>query len=481
MRIVTLVFGLLMTRMLSGYFSIHDYGTYSQIVLIIGTVSSVTILGMMDGINYFFCKEQNAEKKEKYVSTIFSLQLIASSVAAVVVLAGAVPIAKYFGNNDVKKLIIFAALLPGLQNIMSLLQIMFIAIGKARHIAIRNFLVTIFKLIAILLACYLFDNIVVVLICQVVMEIVQIAYFTILLHSQHCSFSFLRLDKTLLKEILKYCIPMAMFTTIKFLNRDCDKYVVAAFTNTETLAIYANASKQLPFDVIMASFCTVLIPYITRGVSKKEYGQVQGLYKAFLELSYISTTILAIGAICVAPELIEFLYTSKYISGLSIFIVYILIDVFSVFNITLLLSAAGKAKTIMLISLCALTLNLGLNILLYHLMGLIGPAVASLIVTVLQGLFVLLFSAKEIQTSVFKMFNKKFALLFIAELLIMGVATYFARLLLIKVISSGFIVMAICYMLYVLPLLLLNFRKLKENMQTINSCKLDSSATISAI
>ena len=72
-RMVTLVFGLLMTRILSGYFSVHDYGTYSQIILIVGTVSSLTILGMIDGVNYFFCKEQDLEKREKYISNIFFL------------------------------------------------------------------------------------------------------------------------------------------------------------------------------------------------------------------------------------------------------------------------------------------------------------------------------------------------------------------------------------------------------------------------
>ena len=395
-------------------------------------------------------------------------------MASAVVLIGTIPISNYFNNQDVKNLIVFAALLPGLQNMISLLQIMFIAIGKARHIAIRNLLVTVFKLIAILLACYLFNNITIVLLCQVVVEMAQIIYFVLSLRKNNCVFHLLRFDKTLLKEILKYCIPMAMFTIIKSLNRDCDKYVIAAFTNTETLAIYSNASKQLPFDIIMTSFCTVLLPYITKYLSKKDYGQTQVLYKAFLELSYISTTILAVGAICVAPELMEFLYTAKYVSGLSIFIVYILIDILSVLNLTMLLSAAGKTKTIMWVSIGSFVANLGLNIVLYHFMDLIGPAIASLVVTILQGILILSFSAKEIQTNILKMFNKKFAGIFIIELLVMGIIICGIRLFLSSFISSGFIVMCICYILYILPLLLLNFKRLKKNIETINSCKLTS-------
>lgn len=468
---VTLVFSLIMTRILSGYFSVHDYGTYAQIILITGTVSSLTILGMMDGINYFFCKEQETDKREKYVSTIFFLQFLVSCFASLIVLIGATPISLYFENKEVKKLIVFAALLPGLQNMISLLQIMFIAIGKARHIAIRNLIVSVLKLIAVLLACYLFDNIVIVLIFQGLTEIGQIIYFIFSLRKNNCNFNLFHFDKTLFKEIFKYCIPMAMFTIVKSLNRDCDKYVIAAFTNTETLAIYTNASKQLPFDIIMTSFCTILLPYITRYISQKEYRVTQELYKAFLELSCISTTILAVGAICVSPELMRFLYTDKYLSGLSIFIVYICIDILSVFNITLLLSAAGKTKTIMWISFGAFSANLGLNIVLYHFMGLIGPAIATLAVTILQGLIILSFSVREIRTNILSVFNAKFCIVFLAELFIVGTIIYSIKQLLLMLVPSSFLIMCVCYTLYIVPLFLCNVNRLKKNLKIINNCK----------
>ena len=348
-RMVTLVFSLLMTRILSGHFSVYEYGTYSQIILLSTTITTLTILGMTDGLNYFFCREKCEQKRDSYVATLFTLQVIVSIVAAIVVLACTIPISKYFDNSDIKGLIIFAAALPFLQNTISLLQIMFIAIRKAKLIAIRNLAVSILKLIAILLACYLFDNIVIVLICQVILELIQIVYFFIVLRKNNYRVNIRLFDRTLLGEILKYCIPMAVFTMVKSLNKDCDKLMIAAFTDTETLALYTNASKQLPFDTIMIAFCTVLIPYLTRYIADKNYDQAKRVYKAFLELSYISTNVLACAAICTAPEVIEFLYTAKYLSGIGIFITYILVDIFAVMNLTLLLSAAGKTKTIMFI------------------------------------------------------------------------------------------------------------------------------------
>lgn len=468
---VTLVFSLLTTRILSQHFSIHDYGTYSQIILVTSTVSSLTIFGMVDGVNYFFCKEANAEKRDSYISTIFSLQCIVSLIASVIVLSCTVPISNYFNNSDIKGLIIFAAILPVMQNMISLLQIMFIAIGKAKHIGVRNLLVSISKLIAIVLACYLFNNVVFILICQLILDVAQVLYFAVSLNKKGCGVKTLRLDRSLIKEIFKYCIPMAMFTVIKSLNKDCDKYVVAAFTNTETLAIYTNASKQLPFDIIMTSFCTVLLPYITRFIAQKDFVRTRTVYKSFLELSYICTTVLAFAAICTAPELMSFLYSDKYISGLNIFIVYIIVDILSVLNITLILSAAGKTKSIMCISAGAFVLNLVLNIAFYHLFDLIGPAIATLVVTTIQGVIMLSFGAKEMGTNILEMFNKRFAFLFILELVTMGIITYGARLLFLKLSLPSFVILCMCCFVYVSPLVLLNFKRLKNNIKVINSCK----------
>lgn len=280
-RVVTLCLGLLITRVLSGFFSLQEYGTYSQILLLVTTISNVTTLGMMDGINYFFCKEPDDKKRDAYVSTIFFLHFSISTFVSLIVLLCTTPISKYFGNSDIKSLIIFAAILPVSQNTISLLQVMFIAIGKAKQIAIRNLAVSVMKLIAVLLSCYMFDSIAVIFVCQVITDGIQILYFIITLKKNDCKINVIHYDMSLVREILIYCIPMAMFSVIKSLNRDSDKYVISFFTDTETMAVYANASKILPFDIIMTSFVTVLMPYITRFVTEKNICNVKSYINPF--------------------------------------------------------------------------------------------------------------------------------------------------------------------------------------------------------
>ena len=91
-KLVTMALGLTVTRLLSQYFSYHDYGTYSQIMLVVNTVASITILGMVDGTNFFYCREADPRKRESYGCTIFTLQCIVSAGAGCMVIPLGVPL-----------------------------------------------------------------------------------------------------------------------------------------------------------------------------------------------------------------------------------------------------------------------------------------------------------------------------------------------------------------------------------------------------
>ncbi len=473
-RVVTLVLGLITTRILSGHFSVYDYGGYSQIILLTTTISSMTNLGLMDAINFFFCRESDENKKTRYISTIFFIQYFVIAIVSVATLFCTVPISEYFKNESLKSLIIFAAVLPVLHNSISLLQVMFIAIGKAKLIAFKNLAVSILKLLAITLSCYAFNNIVAVLVFQFFTDLALVIYFVICLRKNNCKFNFLKFDKSLIKEILYYCIPMAMFVVIKSLNRDSDKFVISFFTNTQTLAVYTNASKLLPFDIVMTSFCTILLPFFTRFIAQKKHKDAQTLYKSFLEMSYTVTTIFAVGAICVAPELMRFLYTEKYVVysySVPVFIIYILVDIFSVLNATMILSAAGKTKTILFASIGTFFANIILNIGFYYAFAEIGPALATLLVTILQGIILLSLSAKEVNSSVFKIFDWKYLLYFCVQISIMVVGCYYLRSIMVKSGLDFIIILFLIYALFCGVLFLINFRRIIKNLRTINQNK----------
>ena len=468
-KIMTLLLGIVTTRLMSQHLSVYDYGTYSLVLLVANTTASITILGMMDGINYFFCSEKDAEKREAYLSTIYLMQCLVSAVAGCTIMGCAGVISSSFGNPEAKKWMIFSAILPFLQNILSMTQVLLMSVGKARLLAVRNLTVSLLKLGTVLVVVLALKRITVILMALCIMDAAQILLFAGILKKNGCIVRLRSASPRLLRRILHYCVPMAVFILLNTINRDCDKYIIAAFTDTEILAVYSNASKMLPFDIVMASFITVLLPQITRLIAEKRKKAAAALYRAFLEVSYISTGILTCAALTAAPQLMELLYTKKYLSGLTVFILYILVDLLRFTNITLILSAAGKTRTLMGIAVGSVVVNFILNIFLFRWIGIPGLALATLLVTCLTGIWLLYFSARELNVGLCKLFDGKYLLFF--------ALTSFAGVAVLKKLVHWLVGCRIHYILilllvgalYVGGMCLLNGNRLLWNFRKISS------------
>ncbi len=473
-KFVTIALGIVISRILSEYLSKYDYGTYSQIMLVVSTVTSFTILGMADAVNFFFCKESDEKLRESYVSTIFSLQYCVGIIAAALLMICYVPLCRYFENNELKPLVFIAAALPMLQNLISMLQVLFVSIGKSRSIAIRNLIVSILKLGIVSLACIALDSVAIIIAATLVIDIAQVVFFISVLRKNGCIISLKQTRAELIKPILNYSIPMAAFIMISTLTRDMDKYVISYFTDTETLAVYTNAAKVLPFDIVMSSFCTVLLPYITNFVTRKHYDRATALYGRFIKIAYVSTAVLAGAALVSARELMTLLYTEEYLDGLGVFCIYIIVDIFRFTNITLVLSAAGKTKNIMFISILGFALNFVLNILLYSVFGLEGPAISTLIVTLFVGALILIYGAKVLRAKITDLFDFKHIMLFSLEFLITGgtcIAINYAlsatslHYILVMLISSG---------IFALAMLLMNAKSVIKIIKEIERAKMEA-------
>lgn len=475
-KLITTALGMATTRLLSEHLSVYDYGTYSQILLIVSTVASLTIFGMMDGMNYFYCKEVDSEKKESYAATILTSQLMLGTFAGIVVMLLSAPLCAYFANPGLRGLLIFAAVLPTLQNLMWILQVLIVSVGSARKLAIRNFVVSVARLAAVVCVVTFVNSVAFYLAFTVVLDIAQIVFFGTILHKNKCHIRPSKVNFKLVGEIFKYCAPMAIFVIVNSLNRDLDKYLVSLLTDTETLAMYANASKQLPFDIIMSSFATVLVPHVIRMFSNKETAKATGLCRSFFEITYISTGILCFAALASAPQFMKLLYSNKYTAGIAIFCVYILVDFLRFTNLTIILSSAGKSKWLMMLGGGALILNAVLNVALYELMGLIGPAIATLAVTALSGVIILCLDAKVLKARISELFDFKYLLLFLGETVILTSALGYLGRVLDAWDVHYFINLVIIAGAYVMIMALLNFKRLFAAMKKVNSMSKETAA-----
>lgn len=471
-KVVSAALGLLTSKVLSTQFTLQENGTYSQAMLLVSTVTSISILGLSDAVNYFYNAADDDETKQRNIATVFGIQYFIGILSGLLICAFSVPItAYYFKNDDLYKIIFFAAWMPVFNNLLPMLQVLFISIGKAKVIAVRNFIVSVMRLAAVAVAAFLTKNIVTVFIIILALDVAQVVYFYVTFSKSRFPIRMRLFSRKMIKPILAFSIPMAVFVFTSALSRDIDKYVISFFTDTETLAIYTYAAKVLPFDMLTASFLTVLVPIITRQVRGEKFEDAQTTLRSYLRIGYLVTWILVTGAIVNAKEMMLFFYDEKYLPGLGVFILYLFVDMIKFANASLVLSAKGRTKTLMTCSLIALGANLVLNIAAFHLFGIIGPAITTLVVTF--GLMVTLvtISAREIHTTIWRLFNWKEVGLIVLELCAVGAGSYGLKLLLYRWISSFVLVLILTYGFFLAVMLLLNYKRIFRCLKEINALK----------
>lgn len=470
-RFITALSGIVVAKLLSTEFTLQEYGTYSQANLIIGTVTSLTIMGLCDATNYFYNAASDDEEKNRSIATIFGIQYIIGVFAAVIIMIFQIPIIHYFKNDELKKIIMFVAWMPVFENILPMLQVLFVSIGEARLIAVRNFFLSCARLIIVAVSCFITKEVYTIFFALLMLDIFQVVIFKKLLSNHGYGIDLKRFSVSLVPTILRFCIPMAIFVFVNSLNRDIDKYVIALLTNTETLGIYSNAARLLPFDMFTASFITVLVPIITRQVKANKDHDAFNSLRLFVRVCYYTTWILVIGAIVNAKELMLFLYDEKYLVGLPIFIVYLLVDLISLMGTTLVIVAKGKNNLLVPLSSLMLVLNFIFNIVSFKFLGLVGPAITTLFVTIVYTIIILVLSTKMLNSSFWNLFEWKDFFAFLIELCILSIVTMLLKKVFYQNNISYIVNFVVMYSFFVLSMLLINRNKLLKLFKQMNKLR----------
>lgn len=468
-HVITTVLGLIVTKLLSVHFSLAEYGTYSQALLIISTTTSLSILGLTNATNYYYNRTEDESKRKIYLATIFAIQYVAGTLSAVILIAVRGSIAQYFKNDALKMIIPIIAVTPMLTNLIAMYQTLFVSIGQAKKIAVRNCAVSAARLLSVIAACFLTRTIVTVLVVILLLDIAQVLYFAFMFRKDKYLIRVVDADYHCVKEILTFSVPMAIYVMTNSLSRDIDKYVISVFASTEALAIYSNAAKVLPFDMLTSSMITVLIPVITRFINQKKFDEARSVFKLYLRIGCILTCIFAGGAVAVSKHLMLFLYDEKYIAGLPVFIVYLFVDMIRFANVTTILSGAGKTKTLMIISIVTLALNGGFNVISYQFMGMIGPALTTIALTVLMTLALLHFGAREIHSTILNLFDLKEIALIAVEIFIFGVEARYLTQWLEGLGLPTFLVFGVSYACYLGMMLGLNAKRVVGCLKSLNA------------
>lgn len=396
MKIATTLLTMLSTMLLSRFRTLEEYGTYSQLQLVITVVVTVLMAGLPNSINFFVAKAKNSDEQKSFMSIYYTLCTLSGALSGILLIIFIPVIEGYFKNSSIRVFWYFLLLYPWTKIILAGIENVLVVFSNIRKLVIFKVLYSILTLGVIAICWVAHISFYTYMICFLVTEIVfSLWVYKISANTVH-GLSIL-FERSRVKEILSFSIPIGLSSVVGTVSIELDKMMIGYLYNTKELAIYTNASKEMPVTIVATSITAVLLPQLVRLLQKKENEKALELWKMATNLSYICIAFLAAALFVFAPDVITILYSEKYLPGVGVFRVYSLVLLLRVTYFGIILNALGRTKFIFISSLISLGLNVVLNVIGYMLFGFIGPAIATFLAIAITAYIQLKYTARIIK------------------------------------------------------------------------------------
>ena len=312
-------------------------------------------------------------ERKNFIQTFFSINTIMSVVAGIAIVVSLPLLVLYFDNEGLYQFTYFAALMPWAKITIQERSNLFVAAHKTKTLIWYTLVNSIALLGIIILTKICNQTFRVYMVLYVLVELFFAATVYIEAKKLTGSLSF-KIDKVLLKRILVYSVPIGVSDMVSTISREVDKLMIGGFLDTESLAIYTNAAREIALTVISTSFIAVLMPKLSRLIKENKKEEAVTIWKSTTSFTYIFMCFGVSALIVFAPQVMSILYSEKYLPGTSVFRIYSLILLWRTAYFGTMLSLHGQTKKILYCSVTSMLLNVVLNYTLYMTIGFNGPA-----------------------------------------------------------------------------------------------------------
>lgn len=386
-KVVTMCITMAISMLLSRFRTTEEYGTYSEILLVISLFTTLLMLGLPNSINYFLARAETQTEKRHFLSVYYTLSTILSIILGLVLVLSVPLVEAYFHNPGIHAFAYFLGIYPWAHIISASIENILVVYKKTRFLMAYRIIHSLAMLGCVLVIQWLGLGFSAYMKCFVAVNVLFAlsVYLICVLLSGGMNIS---LDPSLVRAVFAFSIPIGLSTVVGTLNTEIDKLLIGYLMSTEQLAIYTNAAKELPVTVVGSSITAVLLPQLTRMLKHGREKSAVRLWSVATELSFVFIALISAGVFTYAEEAMTFLYSAKYLPGVPVFRIYTLNLLLRCTYFGIILNACGHTRKIFYCSLISLVLNVVLNPIFYHLLGVPGPAMATflaiLIIQLLQ-------------------------------------------------------------------------------------------------
>ena len=386
-RTLTILVQLASIVVLTRVLSKEAFGLLSFLLLAYSTVVTLAQLGLPDSIFYFFERVPAAARRRLALVTGRTLFLFGATGS--VVFVALTFLAPKWGFH-VGWLFLPFMLLALLELPTLPVPNVLIAVDRARAAAWLNILASLFQFCA-LVAPALLGKPVAVLVWS-------LAGYGVVRFALSAWLFFRSLPQTggelppgIVRQQLRYSVPVALAQILWGLNKQIDKYIVAAFLPVAVYAEYVVGSWEIPLiPAIAYTAASVMMPHFVAFHAKGEQGALLALWRQSIQKVTLVVVPLTILFLLIAEEFIVVVFSPDYARAAIPFRIYTLILLHRVAAYSSLLKALGETRTITASALYLVGVNVMLSIPLVIWLGMAGPPLATLLANLVTWLYVLL-------------------------------------------------------------------------------------------
>ena len=200
---------------------------------------------------------------------------------------------------------------------------------------------------------------------------------------------------------MSFALPIALSNSIDIISRWLDRFVVSFFLGTEPLGIFSVGAIEIPFiTVFVATVYSVISPVLISLNRKEDYEGFLKLITKTLKFTAKFIWPLCIYLFVFADHLIPLVFTRSFNGAVAPFRIYLLLMPIRIFLLGLIVLALGQHRFILYIAAGTLLINIFLNIILVLWIGLLGPAIATVVTAYLQAICMFSFILVKLRTRI---------------------------------------------------------------------------------
>jgi O-antigen/teichoic acid export membrane protein len=380
-QVTTTVLLIALTRLVSQ----TELGGYQQLQLIYGILTPLLIAGIPAALLYFIARTRDPAETRVWIGQAYVLLGGIGAAVSIGIALGRVPLAKALGNADLADALLIYAPQPFFGLLGAAMNTALVATGKAAPAAILGALSAVVALVCVVGAALVEPDTAHMAAGLVAATMIYAVMATVVVQ-RTIGIAIRRDDLTSgFRKLLAYGVPLAITGLAGKLAWQFDRIVVSRQFTTAEFAVYAVGAVELPLTVIIQqSVNAVLVPAVARHYAAGDIAGMVDLWRRAIRRTSLFLLPAFVFFMLTAEQTIRVLFGAGYQTSADVFRIYLLLVPARVATYGILSQAIGRTGINLSASAVFLVVNGILVVALVGPLGLIGPALGTVLATVIM-------------------------------------------------------------------------------------------------